>query len=810
MMLADQGAEVIRVDPPGGPMWDSPANAVLNRGKLSIVLDLKTEGDRAIALRLAASADVLVENFRPAVMARLGLGAEAVTALNPRLVYLSLPGFSAGDGERTHLQAWEGVIAAAVGQFTDMGLNRILMGINPSFSPLPLASAYAAVFGAMAVTFALFARARHGRGEVVEVPIAAALLEALAYNTTPMEDLPDRYKSLREREIERRRAAGLAMDLSYAELQEFLDPFYRTYACADGRPFYLVCGSHVTHPVRALELLGLWDEMQAAGIPLVDPYLPLRDWPEGVDCTLKAYPLSKDWTDRLSARMKQAFLARGAFEWERRFGEAGVPGCAHRTTREWLASEHALASGLVLEVEDPAYGAMRQAGNVAWLAGSAERVLDKRPAPRPDADRAAILESLPELPEPEKPVPGDAAGGWLEGLRILDLTNVIAGPTIAATLARFGAEVISVDPTAPALDPWNTIVFGLQANRGKRSLLADLKTPEGQEILCRLLKQVDVVTVNALDRQLAPLGLDPQRLAAANPDLILCQLDAFGGPRRGPRSGYPGYDDLVQAATGIMARFGGGLETPEEHAHFGTIDVLAGFCADFALGLALVQRSRGGGAEVARASLAAAGQLIQIPFMYDYAGRAPFDEPSGRAVKGAHALYRCYETADGWLFLAAKKQRLTTLASLSDFAEAAALPEAALEGYLEEGFRRKPRAHWIEALAALDLGVQATGSLAQTKAANLLRESAGRPDLRAHPMAFIRHDRHPSGHVVDLVAPVAVRPKTARIELPAAAPKYGAQTREILAGLGYGAAEIDALLAKDVVAERWSDDYLPD
>jgi crotonobetainyl-CoA:carnitine CoA-transferase CaiB-like acyl-CoA transferase len=170
MMLADQGAEVIRVDPPGGPMWDSPANAVLNRGKLSIVLDLKTEGDRAIALRLAASADVLVENFRPAVMARLGLGAEAVTALNPRLVYLSLPGFSAGDGERTHLQAWEGVIAAAVGQFTDMGLNRILMGINPSFSPLPLASAYAAVFGAMAVTFALFARARHGRGEVVEVP----------------------------------------------------------------------------------------------------------------------------------------------------------------------------------------------------------------------------------------------------------------------------------------------------------------------------------------------------------------------------------------------------------------------------------------------------------------------------------------------------------------------------------------------------------------------------------------------------------------------------------------------------------------
>ena len=65
MMLADQGAEVIRIDPPGGPRWKSPANAVLNRGKASLVLDLKDSADRATARRLVASADVLVENFRP-------------------------------------------------------------------------------------------------------------------------------------------------------------------------------------------------------------------------------------------------------------------------------------------------------------------------------------------------------------------------------------------------------------------------------------------------------------------------------------------------------------------------------------------------------------------------------------------------------------------------------------------------------------------------------------------------------------------------------------------------------------------------
>ncbi len=100
-----------------------------------------------------------------------------------------------------------------------------------------------------------------------------------------------------------------------------------------------------------------------------------------------------------------------------------------------------------------------------------------------------------------------------------------------------------------------------------------------------------------------------------------CHLDAFGGPRVGPRSDYPGYDDLVQASTGIMARFGGSLSTVEEHAHVGTIDVLAGLCGAFATSLALWRRERTGKGEMARASLAAAGQWLQVRFMYDFEGR---------------------------------------------------------------------------------------------------------------------------------------------------------------------------------------------
>ena len=97
MLLADQGAEVIKVDRPGRPDCDAPANGVFNRGKQCVTLDLKDAEDRARVVDLVLSVDVVIENFRPGVMQRLGLGAEAMTARNPGLVYLSLPGFASAD-----------------------------------------------------------------------------------------------------------------------------------------------------------------------------------------------------------------------------------------------------------------------------------------------------------------------------------------------------------------------------------------------------------------------------------------------------------------------------------------------------------------------------------------------------------------------------------------------------------------------------------------------------------------------------------------------------------------------------------------
>jgi crotonobetainyl-CoA:carnitine CoA-transferase CaiB-like acyl-CoA transferase len=799
MMLADLGAEVIRIDPPGGPRWPSPAAAMLNRGKVCVEIDLKTEEGLGEALRLIGSADVVIENFRPGVMGRLGLGADAMRADNPGLIYLSLPGFSSKDAARTHLQAWEAIIAAACGQYSDMGLNRVLMGVEPSFSPLTLASAYGAVLGAGAVTLALASRMKTGSGDVIELPLASALMEGLAYNSQNVQDYPDRYKSNREKEIERRRAAGEPMDVSYDELQELLDPFYRNYACADGRKLYVVSASHSAHPERVLKALGLWDDLVAEGLPLHDAYLDIGELPDGDDCTLKSYPLSQHWADRVSALLKKAFRGKTAFEWERILGDAGAPVAAQRTSAEWLASDHALRSGLVLDVRDPEFGAMRQLGNLAWLRSDGEQATVKQPRRHADASEISA-EPKPKYEATE------ANQGWLSGLKVLDLTNVIAGPTIASTLARFGAEVISIGGVRPTMDPWNAIIFGMHAGRGKRSILLDLKSTEGRDALDRLLKWADVVTANATDRQLAGIGLDPDRLKALNPKLILCQLDCYGGPRSGPRSDDPGYDDLAQASTGVMARFGGSLDTPEEHAHFGTIDVLGGFCGVLAIGAALVKRAKTGDGDVARVSLCAAGQLI----MYDYPGRGPFDEPSGRKINGWGPLYRAYEAEDGWFFLAARDERLPAIDAIERLSGARDLRGRELEAHLAARFATASISHWVDVLGQADVGAHRLDKMHAVRDAHLKAESQGPADLSGSTFSFIRHDAHPSGRWIDLVAPNAIRPTKASISVPGPMPKPGTHTRTILTEFGFGRAEIEDMISRRIAGEQWCEKYLPE
>ena len=279
-------------------------------------------------------------------------------------------------------------------------------------------------------------------------------------------------------------------------------------------------------------------------------------------------------------------------------------------------------------------------------------------------------------------------------------------------------------PLALTLTLHGQVLYGLAANVGKRSLLLDVTdeppaesataegatsaTAEGVAVgaaegtvaategapgasgaaagggggrgaFHALLRRSDVLVANATAASLERLKCTPADLAAVNNDLVLCRFDAWGGPREGagPRASHVGYDDNIQAALGIMERFGGGLGRVEEHAHIGTVDVIAGVGGALSAVAALYLREvrargrsggagvggaerggRGGGVLVARASLAALGQLVQFPFCCGVpkelaaAAEASPSATLGPQCRGAHALLRCYAAADGeWLLL---------------------------------------------------------------------------------------------------------------------------------------------------------------
>ena len=806
MILGDLGATVVHIDPPGGPLWDSPANATLNRNKLIVTLDLKTGEGLGQAHALIAAADIVIEGFRPGTLARLGIDFAALRQNRPDLITVSIPGFASNDALRRDWRAFESVIAASSGVFTDMGLNRVLMGVNPSFSPLPLSSAYGTMLAASAAVLALQARERTGLGDQIEVPLAAAVMEGLTYNSLQIDGYPERYKTQREQEIERRRAEGLPMDVTYGELQNLLDPFYRSYRCKDGRMFYVVCPSHKNHAKRCLQTLGIYDDLIAEGLTEEeDTYLPVAQWKS--DVSLGVYPLPKDWADRITERMAAVFLTRTAKEWERIFGKGRFPGAPQRWLQEWISDDHAETAGLMIEVDDPVYGRMLQPGPMVWLEESGEEAL--QPTPRRWVDfevaKAALLMQRRVLPPP---VDATDQSGWLEGLRVLDLCNVIAGPHSVCYLARFGAEVIKLDPAKPFYDCWNTVIFGMTHMRGKRSILTDIRAASGREVFERLVKSVDVVVWNAPDSQVQAMGMDLAGLRALNPQAIFCKLDCFSGPRPGPRSDYVGYDDLVQAATGIMLRFGGGMDTPEEHAHVGTIDVMCGFGGSLGIAAALYQKARTGRIGRARTSLSALSGLAQMPFCYDYIGRSPFNEPAGRAVNGLSDLTRFYDAADRVFLLSASEADMDRLAKVTGLEKLPLIDTAQRADFLAHSFGQETAEIWVERLRAADVGASLCENIDAIRGASS-READGSSGIDRGSYSFSVFSDHPSGHRVTQLDPYAVRPMRARLAPLPPAEKYGASTRHVLRELGYGEAQIDTLLAEGAISESWSAEYLP-
>ena len=657
VMLADQGADVIHVDPPGGPRWRHPSEAFLNRGKRRIILDLKSGEGRAAAERLVESADVLIENFRPGVMDRLGLSAAAMTKRNPALVYCSLPGFAAADA-RGSMRAWEGIIAAATENCKPRAGEEPpgWDWSRPTYSALPLASNFAAFLGATAVVMALIARQRSGRGQRVEAPLFDAMFTLIGHSGAYSEA-----RGLREPAPIHGRGAGC-------------------YRCADGRfvQFDTSSPRHLTWFARAAGVTGRWE-------------------PELLDLDRNRDP---QVNERLHARLRELFLTRNAADWEEIGNRAGGAIGFVRTVEEWLHTDHAQEVGAVFQLDDPELGPTWMPGLPVQLSESAGApVGPRRP---PDADREEILAELQALPQRQRfAAPEPDLKSPLQGLKVLDLCLALAGPTCGRLLLEFGADVVKIN--AP-----NAGVGGY-LNRGKRSLLLDLGSPQGRRVFWKLVEQADVVLENFSPGTADRLGIGYEEVKARRPHVIYTSISAYG--YGGPWTTGRGWERQGQAVTGIMERTG----LPSVLGPYNIVDIGTGVQATFATALAVYARQRTGRGQRAQASLVQTATYHQTPFMLDCAGHVAA-EPRGYEALGEGPLYRFYQASDRWFFLAALPSQKEAMLSLLGLGTAGALEGDALEAALAKRFAGATTREWVDCLLRAGISAQAVVPVAELMA----------------------------------------------------------------------------------------------
>ena len=720
MLLADQGADVIRIEPPGGPRFDTPANRTWNRGKRSIVLDLHREPDLTIARDLVATADVVIENFRPGVMLRFGLDAETLTAAHPRLIYCSMPGFAADD-PRAGTPAWEGVVEAATGVFRTPGNTA---AERPVYTAVPTASCYAAIQSAVSISMALVARERSGVGQRIEVPLFDAVFAPMG----------GRAMIVHQSHPPQERGGGL-----------WGGPF----RCKDGRWVYLSATGNTNFR----------EFIEAAGI---------ASWDAGGLTDRTRLGREPALAAEQATHMHALFATRTAQEWEDLIAAAGSEGAVCRTSAEWLQHPHARASQAIIEVDDPVLGKMLQPGINPRLRGTPGAV--RFPAPAPDGDREAILADLaarrsaPPATTTGTPVETTLRAA-LEGVKVLDLCIVLAGPTAGRTLGEFGADVIKID------DPRRTLViYHTEINRAKRSILIDLKSTAGLEVFWRLVEDADVVVQNYRSGSVEGLGIDYEQVRRRRPDIIYASLNAYG--HEGPWAPRPGHEQFAQAASGMQERYGGSgapAVQPYPVNDFGT-----GFLGAYAIALALRHRQRTGEGQHVDTALVYTAGTLQSLFLHDFPGKK-WDEPRGQDALGSSPLDRAYRAQDGWLFLAAPRSRRAALEAVEGLAGIRGLDGPALESQLEAAFMGEPVERWVSRLNAVDIGAH--------RVVFDMRELLNDPWVQAHGLSITRD--HEGWGPITTTGPTTRLSRTPVVP-GRPAPRPGSDTRSILDEIGMG------------------------
>jgi crotonobetainyl-CoA:carnitine CoA-transferase CaiB-like acyl-CoA transferase len=602
LLLAEAGADVIKVERPGGdPTRSSTGFLTWNRSKRSVVLDLETAGGRDELHRLLDRSDILIHTFGPEASAQRGLSDDELAARHPRLITSAILGWPAGhpsaDGPSDDL-----LVSARLGLCDEQRGHRD----GPVFLRFPFGSWCAVYLSVIGVLSRLIQRERGGAaGGPAHTSVAQGALVPTMMHWARAETPGPMF------------SWGLPKDLVPS-----------MFEAGDGTWIHLMRNADVDSPLMFQSFAELGEEgvakANAAFSGTVTP----------------GYP-------NFGAN-QVAFRTRPAQEWLEDFWANDIPAQPSAPYGAILADEQARANGYVTDVVDPAHGAMVQAGT-PFSTSPPSRV--SGPAPTLGEHTEEVLGA--DLP----PAPGAETGSTptarfpLQGLRVLDLGNFLAGPLGPMLMADLGADVIKLEATTG--DKMRNVqrVFAA-CQRGKRGVALDLKSSRARPALEALVAWADVVHHNLRMPAARKLGLDYESLRAINPDLIYCHASSYGP--KGARADWPGYDQLFQASAGWEV-LGGGEGNDPMWFRFGFMDHLCAMASTVATLLAVYHRDRTGAPQLVTGSLLGAGVLTNSETYLQDGALAVAAEALDREQMGLSPGYRLYALADGWIALCAKE-----------------------------------------------------------------------------------------------------------------------------------------------------------
>jgi formyl-CoA transferase len=390
----------------------------------------------------------------------------------------------------------------------------------------------------------------------------------------------------------------------------------------------------------------------------------------------------------------------------------------------------------------------------------------------------------------------------LDGLRVLDVTQVMAGPYCAMVLADLGADVIKVEPPAgdstrvmPGASGRDSPSFNA-VNRGKRGIVLNLKTPAGRDVLLRLARATDILIENYRPGVMAALGAGYDALAAVNPRIIYASISGYG--QTGPHRNKGGFDLVAQGVSGIMSVTGEPGGAPAK-AGVPLTDLGAGLFALIGILAALEHRHRTGVGQHVDTALVDAGVALSVWEATEYFSGAGVPTALGSAHR-MNAPYQAIRCADGYVTLGAANDRIfARLCDLlghpewlqrAEFATNASrvTNRALLADAIEAITRQQPRAHWLAVFDANDVPCGPINDYAQVFAD---------PQVRARQM-MVETDHPTLGRTRTLGSPIKMSGTPP--DVTRRAPLLGEHTEQVLREAGYSNEEIAALRAANAIA----------